>query len=249
MDTIPLIAPHSDRTTLGGLDDYLQRLGPLRALLEDDAITEIMVRGAEDIFIERRGSLELTTCASATTTTSSRSSSASSRRVGRRIDESSPMVDARLPDGSRVNAIIPPLAIDGPVLTIRKFRADAASRVKDLIGFGSLTPGCIEFLRGVRPRSSSTSSISGGTGTGKTTCSTCCSSFIPDGERIVTIEDAAELQLQQPHVVRLETRPPNIEGEGEVTIRDLVKNACACAPTASSSASAAAARPSTCSRP
>jgi pilus assembly protein CpaF len=142
--------------------------------------------------------------------------------VGRRIDESSPMVDARLPDGSRVNAIVPPLAVDGPALTIRKFAVDPF-QVDDLIGFGTLTPEVAELLDAV-VRAGLNILISGGTGTGKTTLLNVVSSFIPASERIVTIEDAVELQLRQPHVIRLESRPPNIEGRGEVTVRDLVRN-------------------------
>ena len=142
--------------------------------------------------------------------------------VGRRIDESSPMVDARLPDGSRVNAIVPPLAVDGPALTIRKFAADPF-QVDDLIGFGTLTPEVAELLDAV-VRAGLNVLVSGGTGTGKTTLLNVLSSFIPDSERIITIEDAVELQLRQRHVIRLESRPPNIEGRGEVTVRDLVRN-------------------------
>jgi pilus assembly protein CpaF len=143
-------------------------------------------------------------------------------RVGRRIDESSPMVDARLPDGSRVNAIIPPLALDGPILSIRRFGRNPLT-IDDLLSFGSMSPEIVGLLRAmVLARLNIL--VSGGTGSGKTTLLNCLSSFIPDNERIVTIEDSAELQLQQPHVVRLETRPPNIEGKGQVTQRDLVRN-------------------------
>jgi len=144
-------------------------------------------------------------------------------QVGRRIDESSPMVDARLPDGSRVNAIVPPLAIHGSVLTIRKFAADPYT-VKDLINFGTFTLDLATVLEAC-VRAKMNVLVSGGTGTGKTTNLNVLSSFIPDGERIITIEDAAELQLQQPHVINLEARPPNAEGSGEVRIRDLVRNA------------------------
>ena len=142
--------------------------------------------------------------------------------IGRRIDESVPMVDARLKDGSRVNAIIPPLAIKGPSITIRKFKKEAMS-VKDLIGFGTFTHGMAEFMdMCIKARKNCI--VSGGTGSGKTTTLNCLSAFIPDGERIVTVEDAAELQLHQDHLVRLESRPPNIEGTGQITIRDLVRN-------------------------
>jgi pilus assembly protein CpaF len=144
-------------------------------------------------------------------------------RVGRRVDDSSPMADARLADGSRVNAIIPPLALDGAVLSIRRF-GGAPLRIKDMLGIGSITPEMVGFL-GASVRSKCNVLISGGTGTGKTTMLNALSSFIPEAERIITIEDAAELQLQQKHVVRLETRPPNVEGRGEVVARDLVKNA------------------------
>ena len=156
------------------------------------------------------------------------------------------MVDARLPDGSRVNAIIPPLALDGPALTIRKFSADPYG-AEDLIGFGTLTRPVVDLLEAcVRGRLNIL--VSGGTGAGKTTTLNVLSSFLPDDERIITIEDAAELRLQQPHVVRLESRPPNIEGKGEVTIRDLVRNALRMRPTGSSSVRSAAARRSTCCR-
>ena len=168
--------------------------------------------------------------------------------VGRRVDESSPMVDARLKDGSRVNAIIPPLALDGPMLSIRRFAVELL-KMEDLIELRhrSIEP-LAEVLQAV-VHARLNVLISGGTGAGKTTLLNVLSGFIPATERIVTIEDSAELQLQQPHVVRLETRPPNIEGKGEVTQRDLVRNACACGPTASSSARCAAPRRSTCCRP
>ena len=197
-------------------------LGPLEDFLEDDRITEIMVNASDQVFVEIEGKLQKT---GASFTDDAQLLGVIERIVaplGRRIDEKSPMVDARLKDGSRVNAIIPPLAIDGPSITIRKF-AREPFQVADLVGFGSLTDQIADFLRAcVEARLNIL--ISGGTGSGKTTLLNVMSSFIPADERIVTVEDSAELQLGQPHIVRLETRPPNIEGEGEVAIRDLVKN-------------------------
>lgn len=197
-------------------------LGPLEDLLEDDAVTEIMVNGKDTVFIERNGKITKST---ATFTDDAQLIGVIERIVaplGRRIDEKSPMVDARLKDGSRVNAIIPPLAIDGPSITIRKFSKDPF-KVKDLVRFGSMTAEMADFLRACVEAHLNVL-ISGGTGSGKTTLLNVMSSFIPSDERIVTVEDSAELQLKQPHIVRLETRPPNVEGEGEVSIRDLVKN-------------------------
>ncbi|MDQ6798704.1 MAG: CpaF family protein [Actinomycetota bacterium] len=197
--------------------------GPLDPLLADASVTEVMCNSYDDIWVEREGKLAHT---GASFTADSQYRSVIEKivaAVGRRVDESSPMVDARLPDGSRVNAVIPPLAIHGPVLTIRKFAADPY-QVKDLINFGTFTLDLATVMEAcVRGKLSIL--VSGGTGTGKTTNLNVLSSFIPDGERIVTIEDAAELQLQQPHVVSLEARPPNSEGAGEVRIRDLVRNA------------------------
>jgi pilus assembly protein CpaF len=197
--------------------------GPLDPLLADVAVTEVMCNSYDDIWVEREGKLAHT---GASFTDDGQYRSVIEKivaAVGRRVDESSPMVDARLPDGSRVNAVIPPLAIHGPVLTIRKFAADPY-QVKDLINFGTFTLDLATVMEAcVRGKLSIL--VSGGTGTGKTTNLNVLSSFIPDGERIVTIEDAAELQLQQPHVVSLESRPPNSEGAGEVRIRDLVRNA------------------------
>jgi pilus assembly protein CpaF len=197
--------------------------GPLDPLLADEAITEVMCNNYDDIWVEREGRIEHTG--------QSFTDEAQYRAViekivsgvGRRIDESSPMVDARLPDGSRVNAIVPPLAIHGPVLTIRKFATDPYT-VKDLINFGTFTLDLATVLEAC-VRAKMNVLVSGGTGTGKTTNLNVLSSFIPDGERVITIEDAAELQLQQPHVINLEARPPNAEGSGEVRIRDLVRNA------------------------
>lgn len=198
-------------------------LGPLEELLEDDSITEIMVNRSDQIFIERNGKLVL----SASSFTSDHAVLAVIERiiipVGRRIDESSPMVDARLKDGSRVNAIIAPLALKGPCLTIRKFSKRRLA-FSDLIGFGSINEAMVAFLRVCVERRRNII-VSGGTGSGKTTLLNVLSNFIPDDERIITVEDAAELQLNQPDLVSLESRPPNLEGRGQITIRDLVRNA------------------------
>jgi pilus assembly protein CpaF len=197
-------------------------LGPIEPLLHDPEISDILVNSARQVYVERRGKLEHTPVIFRDDAHLLLIIDRIVSRVGRRIDESSPMVDARLPDGSRVNAIIPPLALDGPILSIRRFGRSPLG-VDDLVQLGSLTPEMVPLLRAmVRVRLNIL--ISGGTGSGKTTLLNCLTSFIPDGERIVTIEDSAELQLQQPHFVRLETRPPNIEGRGEVTQRDLVRN-------------------------
>ena len=196
--------------------------GHLEPLLADESITEIMVNGYQKVFIERKGKIEKTTLAFESDDHLMRIIDRIVSPLGRRIDESSPYVDARLPDGSRVNAIIPPLALNGPTLTIRKF-AKTPLTVDDLIRFGSITPEAIEFLKAcVMARINIV--VSGGTGSGKTTFLNVLSGFIPGDERIITIENAAELQLRQEHVVTLESRPPNIEGKGEVTIRDLVVN-------------------------
>jgi pilus assembly protein CpaF len=198
-------------------------LGPLEPLLADPTISDILVNSYANIYIERRGKLEKTTISFKDDEHLRRVIERIVSTVGRRIDEAQPMVDARLPDGSRVNAIIPPLALDGPVLSIRRFGANPL-RMPTLIENGALTKEiAILFEMCVRARLNIV--ISGGTGAGKTTLLNALSAYIPSDERIVTIEDSAELQLQQPHVVRLETRPPNIEGKGEVTQRDLVKNA------------------------
>src|SRR5687768_4660498 len=197
-------------------------LGPIEPLFRDKTITDILVNNAHNIFVERKGKL---TRINASFRNDAHLLAVIDRivsRVGRRVDESSPMVDARLPDGSRVNAIIPPLALDGPVLSIRRFGADIT--VKELVEYGSVTQDMLTLLAGsVKARRNIL--ISGGTGSGKTTLLNVMSSFIPSDERLITIEDAAELRLQQEHVVRLETRPPNSEGKGEVLARDLVKNA------------------------
>jgi len=197
--------------------------GPLERFLADDTVTEVMVNGFDRVYIEREGKIEATDASFVDDDHLQRIIDKIVSRVGRRVDEHSPMVDARLPDGSRVNAIIPPLSLGGPTLTIRKFARDPYT-IDNLIDFGSLTPKSAHFLQScVQGRLNVL--ISGGTGTGKTTLLNALSASIPDEERIVTIEDAAELQLQQDHVIRLESRPANIEGEGEVRIRELVRNA------------------------
>ena len=196
--------------------------GPLDPLLQDATVTEIMCNSFDEIWVEREGRLEPTDLSFTDDVQYRQVIDKIVSAVGRRIDESSPMVDARLPDGSRVNAIIPPLAIHGSVLTIRKFAADPYT-VKDLINFGTFTLDLAVVMEAC-VRGKLNILVSGGTGTGKTTNLNVLSSFIPDGERIITIEDSAELQLQQPHVINLESRPPNAEGPGEVRIRDLVKN-------------------------
>jgi pilus assembly protein CpaF len=197
--------------------------GPLQPLLEDETVTEIMVNGAKSIYVERRGKLQKAPLSFENNEHVMRIIERIVAPLGRRIDESSPYVDARLPDGSRVNAIIPPISLVGPVLTIRKFSKNPFS-LDQLVQFGSITPEAITFLDScVKARINIV--ISGGTGSGKTTLLNVLSSFIPADERIVTIENAAELQLRQDHVVTLESRPANIEGKGEVTIRDLVVNA------------------------
>ena len=203
--------------------DELLGLGPLEPLLKDPTISDIMVNSASMVFVERRGRIEQVATRFADDKHLLRIIGKIVSNVGRRVDESSPMVDARLPDGSRINAIIPPLALDGPVLSIRKFSKTPIDLDK-LVGFKSMTADCAEVLRGV-VASRRNVLISGGTGSGKTTMLNAMSASIDDHERIVTIEDSAELQLQQRHVVRLETRPANVEGRGEVNQRDLVKNA------------------------
>ena len=220
-ENVPLSTEERQRLTTELADDVLG-YGPLQRLLDDDAVSEIMVNGPDAIYVERSGQLQRTTTRFTSEEHLRRVIDRIVSRVGRRIDESSPLVDARLADGSRVNAIIPPLAFSGSTLTIRKFSKDPFT-VEDLIAFGTLSPEMSELLQAcVEARLNVI--VSGGTGTGKTTLLNVLSSFIPEGERIVTIEDAVELQLQQEHVVRLESRPPNIEGKGAITIRDLVRN-------------------------
>jgi pilus assembly protein CpaF len=197
-------------------------LGPLQPLLEDDTITEVMVNGAKNIYIERKGKLHRVPVTFENNDHVLRIIDRIVAPLGRRIDESSPYVDARLQDGSRVNAVIPPISLVGPVLTIRKFSKNPIT-VEQLVQFGSISMEALQFLKAcVEARLNVI--ISGGTGSGKTTLLNVMSGFIPDDERIITIENAAELQLRQEHVVTLESRPPNIEGRGEITIRDLVIN-------------------------
>jgi pilus assembly protein CpaF len=205
------------------IGDSVLGLGPLEPYVRDPEVTEIMVNNWDTIYVERAGKLYWTGTKFHDESQLKRTIDKIVGKVGRRVDEASPYVDARLPDGSRVNAIIPPLAIDGPALTIRKFSADPY-QADDLIEFGTMTSPVGKFLEAC-VRGKINIMVSGGTGAGKTTTLNVLSSFIPDDERILTIEDAAELKLQQPHVVRLEARPPNIEGRGSVTIRDLVRNA------------------------
>jgi pilus assembly protein CpaF len=198
-------------------------LGPIEPLMRDPSVSDILVNGARSVYVERRGRLERTDVAFRDDAHLLQIIERIVSRVGRRVDESSPMVDARLPDGSRVNAIIAPLTLDGPALSIRRFAVDPYT-MAHLLEFGTMTPALAEIVTAaVRTRLNIL--ISGGTGTGKTTLLNVLSNAIPNHERIVTIEDSAELQLQQEHVVRLETRPPNLEGAGAVTQRDLVRNA------------------------
>ena len=216
------LAPRERAQMVDSIAADIMGLGPIEPFLADPTITEIMVNGDDAIFVERAGRLYLTESRFMTAQHLRQVIEKIVAAVGRRIDESSPMVDARLPDGSRVNAIIPPLAVDGPMLTIRKFAKTALSTA-DLIELRTLTPLSAEFLDAcVRGRRNIL--ISGGTGTGKTTMLNVVSSFIPHDERVVTIEDAVELRLHQRHVIRLESRPPNVEGRGQVAIRDLVRN-------------------------
>ncbi len=222
LDRTPLTREERRRIVREITDDILG-YGPLEPLLRDDTVTEVMVNNFDRIFIERDGKIEKSTATFADNAHLLRIVDKIVSQVGRRIDESSPMVDARLPDGSRVNAIIPPLSLRGPTLTIRKFSRDPYT-MDDLINFGTLTPKAAQFLAAIS-KGKLNVLISGGTGTGKTTTLNAISAFVPGDERIVTIEDAAELQLQQEHVITLEARPPNIEGQGEVRIRELVRNA------------------------
>ncbi|WP_446666290.1 CpaF family protein [Flexivirga sp. B27] len=215
---------HSDRTRIAQeISDDILGHGPLEPYLRDPDITEIMVNGPSDIFVERDGRLHPADTAFSDDAHLRRTIDKIVARVGRRVDESSPMVDARLPDGSRVNAVVAPIALDGALLTIRKFAADPFTDA-DLIGFGTMTETARDFLR-MCVLGRRNILISGGTGSGKTTTLNVLSGFLPADERIVTIEDAAELQLHQDHVLRMEARPPNIEGRGAVVIRDLVRNA------------------------
>ena len=223
VDAQNLVLSVDERATIiREIEDDTLGLGPIQQLLEDSSVTEIMVNGHETVYVERNGVIVRTPLRFVDEDHLRRVIERIVARVGRRIDESSPLVDARLPDGSRVNAVIPPLAVHGSSLTIRKF-SDTPYTVDDLIRFGSLTRPLADFLDGC-VKSKLNILVSGGTGTGKTTLLNVLSSSIPHNERIVTIEDAVELKLQQEHVIVLESRPPNIEGSGEVTIRDLVRN-------------------------
>jgi pilus assembly protein CpaF len=221
LDRTPLTREERRQIVKEIADDILG-YGPLEPMLADDSVTEIMVNACDRIYVERSGKIERANAAFVDDQHLLRIIDKIVSQVGRRIDESSPMVDARLPDGSRVNAIIPPLALKGPTLTIRKFSRDPYG-MDDLINFGSITPKAAQFLAAC-VKGKLNILISGGTGSGKTTTLNAMSAFVPDDERIVTIEDAAELQLQQEHVITLESRPPNIEGTGEVRIRELVRN-------------------------
>ena len=214
---------HEQSVLIENVENEVLGMGPLEPLLRDPSISDILINTADTCYIERHGVLEKVNIRFQNNDHLMRIIQKIAGAVGRRVDESSPMVDARLMDGSRVNAIIPPLAVDGPLLSIRKFAVDPLT-VTDLMNFRSITQPIAEFLKAaVKARTNIL--ISGGTGSGKTTLLNVVSGFIPANERILTIEDSAELQLQQPHVGRLETRPPNIEGKGAVVARDLVRNA------------------------
>lgn len=206
-----------------GILDEITGLGPLEPLLADNAVSDILVNGPDTIYVERSGRLEQVETRFRDNAHLINIISRIVGQVGRRIDESSPMVDARLADGSRVNAIIPPLALDGPALSIRRFGANPLTH-RDLVNYRALTPEMMNYLKAA-VRSKCNILISGGTGAGKTTLLNALSNFVPATERIITLEDSAELRIQQAHVVRLESRPPNIEGRGQVTIGDLMKNA------------------------
>ena len=218
----PLTRDERRRIVREIVDDILG-YGPIEPLLADESISEVMVNGPERIYVERGGRIEPADVAFSDDAHVLRIIDKIVSQVGRRIDEASPMVDARLPDGSRVNAIIPPLALSGPTLTIRKFTRDPLM-IDDLVRFGSLSRAAADFLAAC-VRGKLNVLIAGGTGSGKTTLLNALSAFVPADERVVTIEDAAELQLQQHHVISLESRPPNIEGQGEIRIRELVRNA------------------------
>ena len=219
---VPL-GSNDKRQLIGDLIDDILGLGPLEPLLRDTSVNDILANGPKMIYVERKGVLELTDTKFEDENHLMKVINRIVSTVGRRVDESSPMVDARLPDGSRVNAIILPLSIDGASLSIRKF-SEKKFILDDLVKFGAITEHMCEFLK-LCVKCRMNIIVSGGTGSGKTTFLNALSRYIPDGERVVTIEDAAELQLQREHVVRLETRPPNLEGKGEITQRDLVKNA------------------------
>ncbi|WP_298235029.1 CpaF family protein [uncultured Azohydromonas sp.] len=211
------------RTLVRDIQDEMVGLGPLEPLLADATVSDILINGPRQVWVERRGKLNLTDVVFADDDHLMKIVDKIVSRVGRRVDESCPMADARLPDGSRVNVIIPPLALDGAQVSIRRF-AVVPLGIHELVEYQSLTPGMAQLLQALA-RARVNLLVSGGTGSGKTTLLNILSGCIDEGERIVTIEDAAELQLRQPHVVRLETRPPNIEGRGEVTQRELLRNA------------------------
>lgn len=221
-EAIPLSLESRQRVIKQVADEILG-LGPLEPLLADPTISDILVNSSDTVYVERHGRLELTDVAFQDDAHLLHIIDRIVSSVGRRIDESSPMVDARLKDGSRVNAIIPPLALDGPMLSIRRFAVDPL-KMEDLVRFGTLEPTVAQLLTGI-VKARLNVVISGGTGSGKTTLLNVLSGYIPEGERVVTIEDSAELQFQHDHLVRLETRPPNVENKGEVTQRDLVRNA------------------------
>lgn len=224
LDDNPMNVPRGERARIvADICDEILGLGPIEPLLKDETVTEVMINGPKKIFVERKGKLQLTNVQFHDDAHLMTIIERIVSPLGRRIDESSPLVDARLSDGSRVNAIVPPLSLIGPCVTIRKFTKNPLS-IDNLVGFGSLSEEMAEFLEAcVKARLNIM--VSGGTGSGKTTTLNVLSSFIPDDERIVTIEDAAELRLQQQHVVTLESRPANLEGRGAITIRDLVRNA------------------------
>ncbi|MBM9464434.1 CpaF family protein [Aeromicrobium sp. YIM 150415] len=217
-----LLSPDERRRLVRDVENDAIGLGPLEGLLEDPTVTEIMVNRYDQVYVERQGRLTQSSALFSSEEHLRRVIERIVGRVGRRVDEASPLVDARLEDGSRVNAVIPPLAVDGSSLTIRKFSRTPLT-IANLIAYGSVSPQMAELLQACVAAKLNVL-VSGGTGTGKTTLLNVLSAFIPSDERIVTIEDAVELSLQQPHVVRLESRPPNIEGSGQVTIRDLVRN-------------------------
>ena len=223
LDDNPMNVPRGERARIvADICDEILGLGPIEPLLKDESITEVMINGPKKIFVERKGKLQLTNVQFHDDAHLMTIIERIVSPLGRRIDESSPLVDARLADGSRVNAIVPPLSLIGPCVTIRKFTKNPLS-IDNLVGFGTLSEEMAEFLEAcIRARLNII--VSGGTGSGKTTTLNVLSSFIPNDERIVTIEDAAELRLQQQHVVTLESRPANLEGKGAITIRDLMRN-------------------------
>jgi len=220
-ENVPLNRKEQD-TLISDVMDEILGLGPIEPLLKDDTVQDILVNTYKQVYVEKKGVLYLTPIQFRDNEHLMQIIDRIVSTVGRRVDESSPMVDARLSDGSRVNAVIAPLSIDGPMLSIRKF-GYTPIQLEDLLSGNSIVPEIVEFLSGAI-KSKLNILLSGGTGSGKTTLLNVLSAFIPTAERIITIEDSAELQLQQPHVVRLESRPPNMEGKGDVSIRDLVKN-------------------------